>query len=79
MTTVSPHAHTSWGDWGHEDWCDDGHFAYGFRIKVEAIQGGGDDTGVNGILLHCKLVEIILNIIIKILVTGNYRYIMDEG
>lgn len=54
VATIAPRAETHLGDWGKSEWCPEGHYAYGFRLKVEANQKGGDDTGVNGIKLHCK-------------------------
>jgi hypothetical protein len=43
-----------WGDWGNADLCPLDSFAYGFRIKVERSQGGGDDTALNAIELACR-------------------------
>lgn len=34
-------------------YCNPGHRAYGFAIKIERDQGLGDDTALNGIALAC--------------------------
>jgi len=47
--------HGIWGDWaGSPDLCPFGSFVYGFVQKSEPGQGGGDDTALNAILLHCR-------------------------
>jgi hypothetical protein len=47
----------AWGDWSANYWC--GFYplvtrVYGFRTKVEADQGGGDDTALNAMQVYCK-------------------------
>jgi alpha-amylase/alpha-mannosidase (GH57 family) len=55
VKAITPPTNTRWGDWGFEDWCSAGSYAYGFTQKVESYQGRGDDTSVNGIMLLCRL------------------------
>lgn len=59
---IQPPTFTSWGSWGHEDWCPADSYAYGFHLKVEGRQGGrdfwghgGDDSALNAIKLLCRL------------------------
>ena len=42
-----------WGGWGSAQYCPQGSFVYGYRQKTESKQGGGDDTALNAIELHC--------------------------
>jgi hypothetical protein len=43
-----------WGTWGNSQYCPAGEFAYGLRTRIEASQGGGDDTALNTIQLLCR-------------------------
>lgn len=51
---IEPAAKTSWGKWGPIEWCWGKTFVHGMSLRVERPQGGGDDTSVNGVRLHCK-------------------------
>ncbi|KAL5252678.1 hypothetical protein ACHWQZ_G015450 [Mnemiopsis leidyi] len=42
-----------WGNWGSWEDCD-GSYAVSFSQKVEANQGSGDDSAVNGVCLQCS-------------------------
>lgn len=44
----------NWGNWGPAESCAPGHFAVGFRSKIEPSIGRGDDTAMNGIELICN-------------------------
>ncbi|XP_063411357.1 vitelline membrane outer layer protein 1 homolog [Mytilus trossulus] len=41
------------GDWSDTEYCPQGHFAIGYVMKIEKSQGGGDDSALNAIRLHC--------------------------
>ena len=44
-----------WGDWGGSGYCQgEDNPVVGFRIKIEALQGKGDDTAANSVDLYCK-------------------------
>ncbi|KAK3596433.1 hypothetical protein CHS0354_033396 [Potamilus streckersoni] len=43
-----------WGDWHEPDFCADGTFASGYKMKIEPPQGNGDDTALNAITLQCE-------------------------
>ena len=58
VATIKPKANTDWGNWGKEEWCEDGHFAAGARQKVDPIGGDDDETGLHGLQLNCKCVGI---------------------
>ncbi|XP_060936554.1 vitelline membrane outer layer protein 1 homolog isoform X2 [Limanda limanda] len=42
-----------WGTWTWPDMCPPHFFAVGFSTRVEAKQGSGDDSAMNGIRLIC--------------------------
>ena len=43
-----------YGDWGIQQFCQNGGYAVGFATKVEGAQGNGDDTAMNGLKLQCS-------------------------
>jgi len=43
-----------WGYWGGEEFCPDGHYVFGIRLKVEPHSSGIDDTALNAIELECR-------------------------
>jgi hypothetical protein len=43
-----------WGDWGKVEYCPDGKWAIGLKLKTERNQGNGDNTALNGIALKCS-------------------------
>ena len=45
---------TFWGDWGPVEFCPNGEYAVGFKLKTQQSQGDGDDTGLNAIALKCS-------------------------
>ena len=45
---------TDKGFWGPVEYCSPGHFAVGFRSKLDIIQNYSDNTGMNGIELRCS-------------------------
>ena len=51
---IRPYTQTSWGSWGHTEWCPHGTFANKFDLKIESDQGSGDDTALNAIRLLCS-------------------------
>ncbi|XP_028845201.1 vitelline membrane outer layer protein 1-like [Denticeps clupeoides] len=53
LVSISVSNGGKWGNWADIKMCPRGSFAKGFSLKVEADQGDGDDTAVNGIRLKC--------------------------
>ena len=51
-TYMAPAGGGRYGDW-HFTSCPAGQWATGFRSRVEADQGGNDDTSLNGIEVFC--------------------------
>ena len=52
---LQPHCGSSWGSWGDPQFCPEGAFATGFKLKVESECGTFcDDTALNGISLICE-------------------------
>jgi len=41
-----------WGGW-HDKTCADNEYVCGIKVRVEGKQGGGDDTGMNGLKMKC--------------------------
>ncbi|MCI5127421.1 MAG: hypothetical protein D3907_02725 [Candidatus Electrothrix sp. AUS3] len=52
-TVESNEAH-SWGTWGTREECPSGRYMTGFKLKVEADQGSGDDTAANSMAGVCS-------------------------
>ncbi|XP_045182718.2 vitelline membrane outer layer protein 1-like [Mercenaria mercenaria] len=46
-----------WGTWRTKEFCAAGSYAVGYNLKIEPPQGGGDDTGVNALVLRCATIE----------------------
>merc|ERR1712243_393435 len=44
----------NWGNWGKEEFCPDGDYVFGIRLKVEPHRRSFDDTALNGIELECR-------------------------
>ena len=43
-----------WGSWDSPKYCPAGYFVYGYNLRSENAQGGGDDTALNSIALYCR-------------------------
>ena len=50
--TISPEVHTSWGNYGHDIYCDPGTYAIEFALRTH--RGGPDNTAVNRVKLTCE-------------------------
>eukprot|EP00727_Mastigamoeba_balamuthi_P003957 m51a1_g13559 hypothetical protein (401) ;mRNA; r:329-1994 len=56
--TYSPElGKTSWGDWSQEYVCPQGQVVTAIQTRLEARQGSGDDTALNGIRMRCQSVQ----------------------
>ncbi|CAL8144039.1 unnamed protein product [Orchesella dallaii] len=47
---------TDWGEWGEFEYCKEGTYVIGMRLKTEPAQGPGDDTALNGISFMCGII-----------------------
>ncbi|KAL3837151.1 hypothetical protein ACJMK2_022529, partial [Sinanodonta woodiana] len=47
----------TWGDWHYPDFCAEGSFAVGYKMKIEPRLYSRDGTGLNAILLRCESVN----------------------
>ena len=55
VSTIRSRNITNWGNWGPAEYCASGHYAVGFRSKVQESCGENcDDTAMNGIQLLCS-------------------------
>ena len=45
---------TNWGTLGAVEYCPFGSYVKAARIRIEAAQGTGDDSGVNAVELECQ-------------------------
>jgi hypothetical protein len=55
VSTIRSRNITNWGNWGPAEYCASGHYAVGFRSKVQEYCGENcDDTAMNGIQLLCS-------------------------
>src|SRR4051794_29691891 len=50
---VSPGAFTMWGSWKPAAYCPAGTAICGLSTRIEASQGSGDDTALNGVAVAC--------------------------
>lgn len=53
ISTITPHS-GYWGGWKQSVYCEPGTFVSGYKMRVEGSQGGGDDTALNAVQLHCR-------------------------
>ena len=44
----------NWGNWRGMRMCPYGYYVDGAQIRYEGKQGGGDDTALNGLKIHCR-------------------------
>nr|XP_006014515.2 PREDICTED: vitelline membrane outer layer protein 1 homolog [Latimeria chalumnae] len=60
----NPQTHTiesgsrPWGSWSMDAWCPDGYLT-AFQLKVEQVEGEGDDTAANNLKFRCSIGHII--------------------
>jgi len=47
---------TEFGDWGEFEYCEEGTYVIGMRLKTEPNQGCGDDAALNGISFMCGVI-----------------------
>ena len=56
-TLPTPSNEGSWGVWADSLACGSGEAICGLRIRLESDQGSGDDSAMNGIIIHCCAVN----------------------
>ena len=53
-TIYHTHVKGTWGHWGNWEYCKNGEFAEGYKLRVESKQGHGDDSAANSACLICR-------------------------